>query len=283
MASQPLVFDDLGLVGPQIMAVLNVTPDSFSDGGLLYSSGLLLDRVIDHAHGCVEAGARVLDVGGESTRPGAAPISVDEELSRVIPVIEALRQRFDVVISVDTSSPEVMREATSAGARLINDVRALSHAGAVEAALAANVPVCVMHMQGTPQLMQVDPKYSDPVSEVLQWLLNRADALLAQGFQRGQLVLDPGFGFGKTLRHNVALFQSLNAFVETGYPIVVGVSRKSMLGEITGRPVHERVVASAVAAAMAVSSGAALVRVHDVAATRDAILVMQTLTQGCAQ
>ena len=274
------LWPDLGFTAPQIMAVLNVTPDSFSDGGLLYGTDVPLDAVIDHAALCVAEGATLLDVGGESTRPGATPVSVEQELARVVPVIEALSSRFDAVISVDTSTPQVMTEAARLGAGLINDVRALTRPGALEAAHASGLPACLMHMQGSPDTMQQSPQYQDPVDEVLDWLMKRVEVCVAEGFDRQQLILDPGFGFGKTLAHNVSLFQNLARFIETGFPIMVGVSRKSMLGEITGRPVEQRTTASAVAAAMAAAGGAAIVRVHDVSETRDAVRVMHTLMQG---
>lgn len=262
------------------MAVMNITPDSFSDGGSLYRDRVDLDLVLAHAERCLSEGATILDVGGESTRPGAKPVSEAEELARVIPVIEGLASRFDAVISVDTSTPQVMIAAARAGARLINDVRALQREGALAAALEAGLPVCLMHMQGTPQTMQHRPDYDDAVSEVFQWLMHRIDVCLDAGFSADQLLIDPGFGFGKTLEHNIALFQHLDRFVQTGYPVLVGVSRKSMIGEITGRPVEQRATASAVAAAIAASHGAAILRVHDVSETRDAMIVMQTLTQG---
>lgn len=280
MTRSPHVWPDLGFTTPQIMAVLNVTPDSFSDGGLLYGDDVPLQAVIDHASVCIDAGATLLDIGGESTRPGASPVSVELELERVIPVIEALAARFDVLLSVDTSTPDVMLEAARSGAGLINDVRALTRPGALDAAFQTGLPVCLMHMQGTPETMQHNPAYHDPVDEVLDWLMARVDVCLSHGFDRQQLLLDPGFGFGKTLAHNIALFRNLRRFLETGFPIMVGVSRKSMLGEITGRPIEQRTTASATAAAMAAQAGVAIVRVHDVAETRDAMMVMQTLMQG---
>lgn len=262
------------------MAVLNITPDSFSDGGKLYDGCAALDAVFTHAEACLGEGATILDVGGESTRPGAASVSEGEELDRVVPVVEALAARFDAVISVDTSTPSVMVEGALQGARMINDVRALQRDGAMAAALQTGLPVCLMHMQGTPQTMQKQPSYDDAVQDVYQWLMARIDACLDAGFSADQLLLDPGFGFGKTLEHNIALFRSLDRFVQTGYPVLVGVSRKTMIGDITSRPVEQRVTGSAVAAAIAASRGAAILRVHDVAETRDAMVVMQTLTQG---
>jgi dihydropteroate synthase len=262
------------------MAVLNITPDSFSDGGKLFDGRAALDAVLTHAEACLAEGATILDVGGESTRPGAATVSESEELDRVVPVVEALAARFDAVISVDTSTPKVMTESALHGARMLNDVRALQREGAMTAALQTGLPVCLMHMQGTPQTMQNQPAYDDAVQDVYQWLMARIDACLDAGFTADQLLLDPGFGFGKTLEHNIALFRSLDRFVQTGYPVLVGVSRKTMIGDMTGRPVEQRVTGSAVAAAVAASKGVAILRVHDVAETRDAMIVMQTLTQG---
>ncbi|MBU25134.1 MAG: dihydropteroate synthase [Gammaproteobacteria bacterium] len=262
------------------MAILNITPDSFFDGGIFYTDRLRIDRVLKYAESCLSAGSSILDVGGESSRPGASAISVTEELERVIPVIEALRARFDAVISVDSSTPEVMLESAAAGAKIINDIRSLQQHGALEAALETGLPVCLMHMQGTPETMQKKPIYTDVVSEVLSWLILRVDACLKAGFTTNQLALDPGFGFGKTLEHNVTLFRGLVRFVQTGYPILVGVSRKTMIGEITGRPIEQRTTGSAMAAAIAASYGAAILRVHDVAETRDAVMMIQTLTQG---
>jgi dihydropteroate synthase len=262
------------------MAVLNITPDSFSDGGTFYDGRVTLDTVLQHAEACLAEGATILDVGGESTRPGAAPVSENEELERVIPVVEALAIRFDAVISVDTSTPRVMTESALQGAQMINDVRALQRDGAMTAAVQTGLPVCLMHMQGSPQTMQNQPTYYDAAQDVYQWLMARIDACLDAGFSADQLLLDPGFGFGKTLEHNVALFRSLDRFVQTGYPVLVGVSRKTMIGDITGRLIEQRVTGSAVAAAVAASQGVAILRVHDVAETRDAMIVMQTLTQG---
>ncbi len=278
-----LSWPDLGLSGPQIMAVLNVTPDSFSDGGRLFDSRPHLGHIVDQAALSVAEGATILDIGGESTRPGADPVSEDEELSRVVPVVEALASRFEAVLSVDTSTAVVMTEAAQAGARLINDVRALTRPGALEAALETGLPVSLMHMQGSPKTMQDNPTYHDPVAEVKAWLLERAEVCQVAGIKRNQILIDPGFGFGKTLAHNVALFQQMNQLIDTGYPVVVGVSRKSMIGEITGRPLAQRTVGSATAAAMAAMTGASVLRVHDVAETRDAMAVMRQLTQGMQQ
>ncbi len=262
------------------MAVLNVTPDSFSDGGKFFDGRASFNKILSHADCYLAEGATILDVGGESTRPGAAPVSESEELDRVVPVVEALSDRFDAVISVDTSTPTVMIESAANGARMINDVRALLREGAMAAALQTGLPVCLMHMEGTPQTMQNQPTYDDAVDDVYQWLMTRVDVCRDAGFTEDQLLLDPGFGFGKMFEHNVALFRSLDRFVQSGYPVLVGVSRKTMIGDMTGRPVEQRVTGSAVAAAIAASYGAAILRVHDVAETRDAMAVMQTLTQG---
>ena len=275
-----LTWPGLGFNEPQIMAVLNVTPNSFSDGGVLYRSGVLIGTLVDRAAQALAAGASILDVGGESTRPGADSVQVEEELERVIPSIEALNARFDAVISVDTSTPEVMEAAQPAGAQLINDVRALTRPGALAAAVKTGLPVCLMHMQGTPQTMQAEPIYKNVVSDVLQWLLARADVCQTAGLGRDQILIDPGFGFGKTLEHNVLLFHSLSQFIQAGYPVMVGVSKKAMIGQIIGRPVAQRIVGSAVASALAAQLGAAILRVHDVIETRDAMRVMQMLVQG---
>jgi|TARA_B110000305_G_C19464787_1_gene657060 dihydropteroate synthase len=275
-----LTWPGLGFNEPQIMAILNVTPNSFSDGGVLYRSGVLIGTLVDRAAQALAAGASILDVGGESTRPGADSVQVEEELERVIPSIEALNARFDAVISVDTSTPEVMEAAQPAGAQLINDVRALTRPGALAAAVKTGLPVCLMHMQGTPQTMQAEPIYKNVVSDVLQWLLARADVCQTAGLGRDQILIDPGFGFGKTLEHNVLLFHSLSQFIQAGYPVMVGVSKKAMIGQIIGRPVAQRIVGSAVASALAAQLGAAILRVHDVIETRDAMRVMQMLVQG---
>jgi len=255
------------------MGILNLTPDSFSDGGFWKTS----DQAVRHALHMVEAGADILDIGGESTRPGAAEISLAEELDRVLPVIENLRAEVDVPLSIDTCKAEVMLAAVQAGAGMINDVYALRGEGALEAALSLGVPVCLMHMQGQPRSMQQDPQYDNVVTDVSDFLLERATVLLAAGFRQRDIVLDPGFGFGKTLAHNMELFQSIPQLVALGYPLMVGVSRKSMLGAITGKPVEQRVSASVAAAVLAAQAGAAVLRVHDVDATLDALKVLQAL------
>lgn len=251
------------------MGVLNVTPDSFSDGGRYFDR----DAALGQALRLVEEGADIIDIGGESTRPGAAPVSVEEELRRVVPVVEALAGRIDCVISVDTSKPEVMRAAIAAGAGLINDVNALRAPGAIEAVAEANVPVCLMHMKGEPRTMQLDPHYDDVVREVRDFLLERAAAAEAAGVSRDNIYIDPGFGFGKTLAHNLALLGHLDAFASTGYPVLVGMSRKSMIGALLDTPVDDRVFGSVALAAIAAMKGAAVVRVHDVKPTRDALAI----------
>ncbi len=258
---------------PLLMGILNVTPDSFSDGGE-WPSG---DEALRHAVDMVNAGADIIDVGGESTRPGAAAVSIAEELDRVVHVVERLRAEVDVPVSVDTSKPEVMLAGVSAGAGMINDVNALRAEGAMEAVLSLGVPVCLMHMQGEPRSMQHQPHYDDVVKEVRDFLLERADALVQRGFRQRDIVLDPGFGFGKTLQHNIELFHAIPALAALGFPLLVGVSRKSMLGAITGQPVEARVHASVVAAVLAAQSGASILRVHDVQATLDGLKVWQAL------
>jgi dihydropteroate synthase len=256
----------LDLSRPVVMGVVNVTPDSFSDGGKF------LDRskAVDHARQLVEEGAAILDIGGESTRPGAAEVSVEEELRRVVPVVEALAG-MGAVISVDTSKPEVMKAAAAAGAGIINDVRALALRGALEAAAESGCAVCLMHMQGDPRTMQQAPSYGNVVTEVKAFLLDRAQSCRIAGIPAERLSLDPGFGFGKTLEHNAALLRELDTFADTGLPLVVGLSRKSMLQKILGRPVGERLYGSLALAVMAAMKGAHIVRAHDVAATADAL------------
>jgi dihydropteroate synthase len=254
------------------MGVVNVTPDSFSDGGRFADPG----RAIEQGLRLAGEGAALVDVGGESTRPGAAAVPLDEELRRVIPVVEAL-VRQGVAVSVDTSKPEVMRASIAAGCRMVNDVNAFRAEGAIEAVRGGDAGVVVMHMQGTPATMQEDPRYGDVVAEVGEFLVARAGALEAAGIARGRIVLDPGFGFGKTLEHNRALFRALPRLAALGYPILAGVSRKRMVGEFTGRSVAERLAGSVAAALLAVQNGARLVRVHDVKETVDAIKVWLAL------
>jgi dihydropteroate synthase len=250
------------------MGILNVTPDSFADGGRYLGRA----QALDHARRMVADGADIIDIGGESTRPGASPVSVAEELARVAPLVEAL-VRDGVRVSVDTHKPEVMRAALAAGAGMINDVCALRDDGALEVVAAGTAAVCLMHMQGEPRTMQAAPRYDDVVVEVRDFLLERARACEAAGIARDRIVIDPGFGFGKTVAHNLALLRGLRALAETGYPVLVGLSRKSMLGGIAGRDVEGRVAASVAAALAAVARGAMIVRVHDVRETADALKV----------
>jgi len=264
-AGKPL---DLSL--PRVMGVLNVTPDSFSDGGRFVAP----ESAIAQAIAMCEAGAALIDVGGESTRPGAAPVSVQQELDRVIPVIEALAPEMPVPISVDTSKPEVMRAAVQAGAGMINDVCALTVPGALQAAHDATVPVCLMHMQGEPRSMQGDPRYADVVVDIRDYLAARVAACEAVGIPRQRLLLDPGFGFGKTLAHNLRLLARLDELGELGLPLLVGLSRKSMFGMLLDRPVEQRLVPSVVAAVLAAQRGAAIIRAHDVGETVDALKLM---------
>lgn len=263
----------LDLRQPRIVGVLNVTPDSFSDGGRFAN----LAAALVHARRLVAEGADMIEVGGESTRPGAVAVSPADEAARVLPVIERLCAELDLPIAIDSSQPEVMRAAVSAGATFINDVRALRQEGALRAAAELGVPVCLMHMQGEPRTMQHAPQYEDVVAEVEGFLGERRAAAEAAGVPRAAIVLDPGFGFGKTQAHNLALFAALPRFAELGAPLLIGLSRKRMIGELTGREPAERAVGSAVAAAMAAARGARLLRVHDVAATRDALTVMREL------
>lgn len=263
----------LPLDRPRIMGVLNVTPDSFSDGGLWTDP----ERALRHAVDMVDEGADIIDVGGESTRPGAEDVSTEQELDRVIPLIERLARQIEAPISIDTSKPVVMREAVAAGAGMINDVYALRREGALEAAASLRVPVCLMHMQGEPRDMQNDPRYSDVVGEVRDFLAGRAQACLDAGIAADRIVVDPGFGFGKSLEHNLELLRGLPKFTLLGYPVLAGLSRKSMLGTITGRGPGDRVAASVAAALLAVQNGASIVRVHDVAETVGALKILSAL------
>ena len=257
----------LALDRPRVMGIVNVTPDSFSDGGQHAST----EAAIAHGLALAEEGADILDVGGESTRPGSQPVTAEDELARVLPVIEGLRARCDLPISVDTSKPEVMRAAVAAGAGMINDVWALRREGAIEAASELAVPVCLMHMQGEPATMQDVPRYDDVVAEVHGFFNQRLFACQMAGIDRKRLLVDPGFGFGKTLEHNLQLLRQLSRLVELGVPVLAGLSRKGMIGQVTGRALEQREVGSAVAALIAVQNGAMLVRAHDVGATVDAL------------
>ena len=261
---------------PLVMGILNVTPDSFFDG----SRCVVPDEALRRVAALVSEGADIIDVGGESTRPGAASVSLAEELDRVVPVIEAIRREFDIPISVDTTKPAVMRAAVAAGAAMVNDIKALGEPQAMETAAQLNVPVCLMHMQGEPRTMQAAPCYVDVVAEVYRFLEQRVAECLAAGIARHNLVVDPGFGFGKDISHNLALLRELPRFNALGLPILVGLSRKSMFGAILGKPVEQRLYASVAAASLAVWFGAQVVRVHDVAATRDAIAVCDAVKSG---
>jgi len=262
---------DLGRVA--IMGILNITPDSFSDGGLFLGR----DRALAHALEMAADGADIIDVGGESTRPGAPAVSVEQELARVIPVIEAVRAAVELPISIDTSKPEVMRAAVAAGAGLINDVRALREPGALAAAAGLGVPVCLMHMQGEPRTMQANPVYGDVLAEVREFLAGRVAACEAAGIPRARLIVDPGFGFGKTVAHNLALLRGLPELAGLGCPVLAGLSRKSLIGAVLGLPVDERLHASVALALIAVQNGASIVRVHDVRATRDAVRMWEAV------
>jgi len=259
----------LDLNQPQVMGILNVTPDSFSDGGQF----LAQDSALSQAKQMVADGAAIIDVGGESTRPGAAIVSVEEEISRVIPVIEAIHSEINIPISIDTSKPDVMRAAVNAGAGLINDVRALQVDGALQTAVDCNVPVCLMHSQGTPQTMQDAPHYNDVVTEVIDFLQDRVSVCEQAGIDRRKLILDPGFGFGKRATHNLRLMKHLKQLVELNIPILVGVSRKSMIGSLLNVSVEERLAASLSLAALSVWQGAKIIRSHDVRETVQAIMM----------
>ena len=262
----------LSLERPLVMGVVNITPDSFSDGGMFADT----ERAIAHAQRLIGEGVDILDLGGESTRPGAAPVSLEVERRRVLPVLEALASG-GVPVAVDTRKPELMREAIAAGAAMINDVTALSGPGALAAVARAPVAVCLMHMQGDPATMQANPEYRDVVREVRDFLAQRVAVAEAAGIARNRIVVDPGFGFGKTVEHNLALLRSLSEFSSLGGALLAGLSRKAMLGKLTGREPRERVHASVAAALLAVQNGAHIVRVHDVAATRDALAVWQAV------
>ncbi|ODB83039.1 dihydropteroate synthase [Candidatus Thiodiazotropha endoloripes] len=276
--SAPKILDCAGktldLSQPQVMGILNLTPDSFSDGGRFTAR----DAAIKHAMQMIDEGAAIIDVGGESTRPGAQPVTAQQEMDRVIPLIETLAGEIPLPISVDTSKAEVMREAVSAGAGMINDVMALRDSGALEAAAEAAVPVCLMHMQGEPRSMQCNPHYDDVVDDVKTFLQQRLDACVASGIPQDRLIVDPGFGFGKTLPHNLALLDGLQNLEQLGVPLLVGISRKSMIGALLGeRAVEERLYGSLAAAVMAAMKGSAILRVHDVQATVDALKIVSAV------
>jgi len=264
----------LSLARPVVMGVLNVTPDSFSDGGRF----VRLEAAIEQGLAMITAGAALIDVGGESTRPGSEPVSLEEELARVVPVVRALSSQ--AVISVDTSKPEVMRQAAAAGAGFINDVRALREPGALEAARDSGCAVCLMHMQGEPRTMQHSPAYRDVLAEVAQFLGARLEAARAAGIPHERLVIDPGFGFGKTLEHNLTLLRGLPMLSGLGVPLLAGLSRKSMLGTLTGRAAGERLYGSLALAVIVALKGARIIRAHDVAATVDALKVVAAVEGG---
>lgn len=265
----------LDLSAPRVMGIVNVTPDSFSDGGKFFSR----DAALKQALKLVEDGADILDIGGESTRPGSDPVAVQEEIDRVAPAIEAISAEVDVPISIDTMKAEVMRAAVSAGAGLINDVNALRGDGALQAAAELDVPVCVMHMQGTPQTMQQEPHYEDVVAEVEAFLMQRVDACEQAGIKADKIMLDPGFGFGKKARHNLRLMKHLSRFTQLPYPVLVGVSRKSIIGDMLKVSVDERLAGSLALASIAVWQGAKLIRTHDVKETAQAVKLTQHVQQ----
>ncbi|MGC6406310.1 dihydropteroate synthase [Bisgaard Taxon 45] len=261
----------LDLSTPQIMGILNFTPDSFSDSGQFFQ----LDKALFHVEKMLNAGATIIDIGGESTRPMAEEVTLEQELARVIPVVEAVRQNFDCWISVDTSKAEVMKAAASVGMDLINDIRALREPNALHTAVKLDLPVCIMHMQGEPRTMQYNPTYANVVEEVLAFLQERSATCINAGIRRENLIWDMGFGFGKTTAHNYKLLQNLAHFCETGFPVLAGLSRKSMIGNALDKALADRVVGSVAGALIAVIHGAAIVRVHDVEQTADALKIWQ--------
>ena len=261
---------------PQVMGILNVTPDSFSDGGLFVGQ----DAALEQARKMVAEGASIIDVGGESTRPGAEPVSVAEEIRRVIPIIELIANNLDTNISIDTSKAEVMQAALDTGANMINDVQALLNHGCLEVACNSDVPVCLMHSKGTPQTMQKNPSYRDVLADVFDYLSERIDTCIKAGIDRNRLVIDPGFGFGKTLQHNLALAKNLDRFKSFKLPILVGVSRKSMFGALLDAEVDERLYGSLAMTALLIDKGATIIRTHDVAATVDTLKVVQAINEN---
>jgi len=259
----------LDLSRPKVMGILNITPDSFSDGGRFIGK----DAALAEARAMLAAGAAILDIGGESTRPGAEEVSVHQELYRVSPVIEAIRSELDCIISIDSCKAQVMKEAVAAGADIINDIKALLDPGAVEVAAAAQVPVCLMHMQGQPRTMQHSPLYQDVAKEVYDFLQQRAEVCIAAGIPKSQIILDPGFGFGKSLQHNYQLLSQLSDLLGLNYPLLVGMSRKSMIGQLLQVPPEERLAGSLACATIAVMKGARIIRVHDVKETVQAVAI----------
>ncbi|MFA0035184.1 dihydropteroate synthase [Vibrio sp. 10N.261.52.A1] len=261
---------------PHVMGILNVTPDSFSDGGKFNS----LDNALQQAERMIQAGVSIIDIGGESTRPGAPDVSLEEELARVIPAIKAIRAKFDVWISIDTSKAEVMRQAVEAGADLINDVRALQEPGALQAAADANVPICLMHMKGQPRTMQANPSYDDVLQDVEAFLQERVEACEAVGISKEQLILDPGFGFGKTIEHNYHLLAHLEKFHSLGLPVLAGMSRKSMIFKLLDKVPADCMVASVTCATIAAMKGAQIIRVHDVEETLEAMKIIEVMNNN---
>ncbi len=266
----------LDLTSPKIMGILNFTPDSFSDSGKFFT----LDKALFQVEKMLNDGADIIDIGGESTRPNAEIVTLEQELERVVPLVEAVRKRFDCLISVDSSKAEVFRQSALVGADILNDIRALQEPNALETAVELGLPVCLMHMQGTPQNMQQNPEYDDVVEEVADFLNQRIFACTMAGIPKEHIILDVGFGFGKTVQHNYQLLKHLNAFVASGYPVLAGLSRKSMIGNVINKPVDQRVAGSVAGALLAVQNGAKIVRVHDVAETADALKVWQAMIQS---
>lgn len=265
----------LDLTSPKIMGILNFTPDSFSDSGKFFT----LDKALFQVEKMLNDGADIIDIGGESTRPNAEIVTLEQELERVVPLVEAVRKRFDCLISVDSSKAEVFRQSALVGADILNDIRALQEPNALETAVELGLPVCLMHMQGTPQNMQQNPEYDDVVEEVADFLNQRIFACTMAGIPKEHIILDVGFGFGKTVQHNYQLLKHLNAFVASGYPVLAGLSRKSMIGNVINKPVDQRVAGSIAGALLAVQNGAKIVRVHDVAETADALKVWQAMNE----
>lgn len=263
----------LDLSSPKIMGILNFTPDSFSDSGKFFT----LDKALFQVEKMLNDGAEIIDIGGESTRPNAEIITLDEELNRVVPLVEAVRQRFDCLISVDSSKAEVFRQSAQVGADILNDIRALQEPNALDTAAELGLPVCLMHMQGTPQTMQQQPDYEDVVEEVGDFLNQRIFACLTAGIPKEHIILDVGFGFGKTVQHNYQLLKHLNVFAQSGYPVLAGLSRKSMIGAVLDKPVDQRVIGSVAGALLSVQNGAKILRVHDVAETADALKIWQAM------
>lgn len=266
----------LNLPRPLVMGILNTTPDSFSDGGQFN----LLSHALEHVRQMIAEGADIIDVGGESTRPGADPVSVEDELQRVIPIIEAIREQSDVAISIDTSKVEVMKSAIRAGADIVNDVNALRAEGAVEACAQLKVPVCLMHMQGAPRVMQQSPQYKNVIEDIKQFLQQRVDVCIQGGIKKERIILDPGFGFGKTLDHNLSLLKHLDELQSMNLPLLVGVSRKSMLGAILDSEVDDRLYGGLSAAVLGYAKGARIFRVHDVKPTVDALKICQAVSNA---